>query len=226
MSLLANLPSEDRPRERLLAQGSQTLSLQELIAILISTGTKGKSVLVLAQELTQYFGGLRGLLEASISELVKVKGIGRAKAIQLKAAFEIARRCSSMESTKKAVIRDAQDAYLLLKSHLADQKQEVMVALLKDIKKQLICIETIAVGTLSEILVHPREVFYPAVRHKAYSFVIAHNHPSGDPSPSQADIDLTCLLLHSSKVMGIPLDDHLVLGSSSYISFKERGLLP
>ncbi len=222
---IENIPVHDRPRERLLAGGSETLSMQELLAILLSTGTKGKSVLLLAQEMLQHFGGLKGLLEASVTELMGIKGIGNAKAIQLKASFEIALRSSKVISPLKMTVQTAEEAYLILKDELSHQKQEIMMVLLKDVKSRLIHFEKIAIGTLSEVLVHPREVFYPAVRHKAYSFILAHNHPSGDPTPSRADLDLTRLLLQSAKIMGIALDDHLIIGSSGYISLKSLGFV-
>ncbi len=225
MSLLENVPLQDRPRERLLQTGSDALSLQELLAILLSTGTKGKSVLLLAQEMLEHFGGLQGLLEASISELTTLKGIGRAKAIQLKACFEIALRSSKLHSPFKQTIQNAEDAYHLVKDALSSQKQEMMMVILKDVKKKFLHLEKISIGTLSEVLVHPREVFYPAVRHKAHSFILAHNHPSGDPTPSKADLELTKLLLKSSSVMGIPIDDHIIVGSSSYISLREHGFI-
>lgn len=215
------IPLSERPRERLLNHGVEVLSLAELLAILLSTGTTGKSVVELSHELLARFQSLEGLLEASIPELMEVKGIGKAKAIQLKAAFGIALKRSPVSSKQKIT---AKEAYELIKEELSREKKEVLKVILKDVKGYLISCETVSMGTLSEVLVHPREIFYPAVRNKASSMIIAHNHPSGDPTPSQSDLDLTRHLLRSSRVMGIGLDDHLIVGASKFVSLKQMGI--
>lgn len=217
---LCDLPIQERPRERLLQYGVDALSLTELLAILLSTGTKGKSVLHLAQEILAKFGSVERLLEASVAELCEVKGVGKAKAIQLRAAFGIALKTARTGAQDKLPLT-ATLAYELVKHELVSQKQEILLVILKDIKGKLITYEKIALGTLSEVLVHPREVFYPAVRHKAHSFILVHNHPSGDPTPSEADLELTRHLLKSSQVMGIGLDDHLIIGNERFISLRE-----
>ena len=221
---LQSTPMQERPRERLIQHGVNALSVAELLAILLTTGTKGKSVLELAHEMVGHFRGLEGLLDASIEELMEIKGIGKAKAIQLKAAFGIAIKStqSSLSCLEKI---SAKEAYQLVKEELSCEKREILMVILKDVKQRLISCERVSVGTLSEVLVHPREVFYPAVRHKASSLILAHNHPSGDPTPSSADLELTKHLLRSSKVMGITLDDHIIIGKHGFISLKERGLL-
>lgn len=222
---LFDLPTQERPRERLLRLGPEMLSLSELLAILLTTGTKEKSVLELSQELVMRFGSLQNLLNASIEELKEIKGIGKAKAIQLKAAFGIALQANHKAIDQKLPI-DASEAYELVRHDLAYQTQEILLVILKDVKGKLITIEKVSVGTLSEVLVHPREVFFPAVRHKASSLILVHNHPSGDPTPSKADIELTYHLARSSLVMGINLDDHLIIGSNSFISIRRLGLFP
>lgn len=221
---LRKLPAQERPRERLRKFGPEALSLAELLAILLATGTKNKSVLELAHEMVIRFGSLPSLLEASIEELMEVKGIGPAKALQLKAAFGIALKTTQKSVTLKDPI-DTRGAYELVRHDLADQKQEMLMVVLKDVKGRLIALEKVSVGTLSDVLVHPREVFFPAVRHKASSLILAHNHPSGDPTPSLADLELTKHLLRSSRIMGITLDDHLIVGASSFVSLRESGLL-
>lgn len=221
---LRSLPAQERPRERLLNVGPDALSLAELLAILLTTGTKNKSVLELAQEIVARFGSLESLLEASIEELMEVKGIGQAKAIQMKAAFGIALKTNQKPFSAKNPIH-AREAYELVRHELAHQKQEMLMVILKDVKGRLITLEKVSVGTLSDVLVHPREIFFPAVRHKASSLILAHNHPSGDPTPSSADLDLTRHLVRSSRIMGIHLDDHLIIGSSSFISLRESGFL-
>ncbi len=220
---LRNLPSEDRPRERLLKGGAESLSLSELLAILLSTGTKGKSSLLLAQEVLARFGSLSGLLEASIAELEEIKGIGSAKAISLKAALEIASRATGTDRAEKPPARTSNEIYALVKDCLGNAKQEMLMVVLRDVKGRAIHQELIGIGTLSEVLVHPREVFYPAVRHKAHSLVVVHNHPSGDPTPSKADIDLTAVLVQSGRVMGINLADHLIVGAGKYTSLRQEG---
>ncbi len=221
---LHDLPLEERPRERLMQQGVEALSLQELLAILLVTGTKGKTVLELAHELLHRFGSLEALLEASLEELIDIKGIGEAKAIQLKAAFGIALKRPAIASLRHQQIT-SQEAYALVKGELSRQTQEMLMVVLKDVRGKLIACERVSLGTLSEVLIHPREIFYPAVRRKASSLILAHNHPSGDPTPSAADLEIARLLLRSSKVMGINLDDHLIIGKQSFISLRAVGLL-
>ncbi|MBI2810225.1 MAG: DNA repair protein RadC [Candidatus Melainabacteria bacterium] len=222
---LKTLPEEERPRERMLRAGPEALSLTELLAIVLGNGTQGKSVLDLSQELLERFGGLDQLIDASIVELMEVKGIGNAKAIQLLAVFEIARKCKKANSSKKFPILSAKEAYALAQAEIAHCAQEVLLVILRDVRGNLLHLEQISKGTLSQVLVHPREVFYPAVRYKAYSLILAHNHPSGDPTPSKADLDLTRALMQSSKVMGIGFDDHLIVCRDKFTSLKEMGYL-
>jgi DNA repair protein RadC len=170
------------------------------------------------------FGSPKALLEASIAELMEVKGIGPAKAIQLKAAFGISLKITQKPFIAKDPIH-AKEAYELVRHDLAGQKQEMLMVVLKDIKGRLIALKKVSIGTLSNVLVHPREVFFPAVRHNANSLILAHNHPSGDPTPSKADLELTRHLIRSSRIMGIHLDDHLIIGSNSFVSLLESGLL-
>lgn len=223
---LKSLPEEERPRERLLRDGIDALSLSELIAIVLGSGTQGKSVLDLAQELLERFGGLEKLLEASVAELMQIKGIGRAKAIQLKAVFGIALKCRKPHAASKFSITSARLAFELAQSEIAHLPQEVLLVILRDIRGSLIRTERVSMGTLSQVLVHPREVFYPAVRHKAHSLIVAHNHPSGDPTPSRADLEITRSLAEAARVMSIGFDDHLIVCRDRYISLREMGCLP
>lgn len=218
---LHNIPIHERPRERLIHHGTDRLSLQELLAILLTTGTKDKSVLMLSQEVIQRFGSR--LTEVSIEELMEIKGIGQAKAIQLKAAFAIAKKLTPQPINTKGPLH-INDAYELVRDQIAHQKQEMIMVILKDVKGRLIKTVNVAIGTLSDVLIHPREIFYPAVRHKANSLIIAHNHPSGDPTPSPADLEVTRYLIQSGRVMGIHLDDHLIIGANSFTSLKALGL--
>jgi len=226
MGRLRLLPIEERPRERLLRDGVDKLSIPELIAIVLGNGTRGKSVLELSQEIFIHFRGLDRLLDASIVELMEIKGVGLAKAIQLKAVLGIASRCKKIKTTDRFVIENAQQVYELAKGEIAEQKQEMLLVLLRDVRGCLIHQELVAQGTLSHVLVHPREVFYPAVRHKAHSMILAHNHPSGDPTPSKADLEITRSLIQSSRVMGIGLDDHVIVCRDRYTSLLQTGYFP
>lgn len=217
------MQQSELPRERLMRDGIEALSIQELVAILLGTGTKGKSVLILSQELLLHFGGMKGLLEASIEDLVEIKGIGKAKAILLKAAFAIAIRAAKSALKPMAFIKSPKQAYEIAKTEIGHFDLEVLFVILRDVRGRMIHHEVVGIGTLSEVLVHPREIFYPAVRHRAHSLIVVHNHPSGDPTPSLADIELTKHLLRSSKIMGIGLDDHLIIGKDEYTSLRENG---
>lgn len=223
---LKSLPLEARPRERLLSVGVDGLSMEELIAIVLGNGTQGKTVLELSSELLKRFGGVEKLLDASIVELMEIKGIGRAKAIQLKAVFGIALKCRKPIFLEKRFITSARDAYDLAQAEIAHIPQEVLLVILRDIRRKLIHCEKVAMGTLSQVLVHPREVFFPAVRYKAHSLIIAHNHPSGDPTPSNADLELTRSLMKAGSVMGIRFDDHLIVCRDRFISLREMGCFP
>jgi len=218
---ISQLPVQQRPRERLRRHGANSLSTVELLAILLSTGTKKISVLDLAAKLLSHFGSLKQLICSSVEELMEVEGIGPAKAIQLKASLALAQK--AFQEFHPTIPIDTERAYELVRYELAPLKQEALFVILKDIKGRLITVEKVSLGTLSDVLVHPREVFFPAVQHKASSLILAHNHPSGDPTPSRADLEMTRHLIRSSRVMGIHLDDHLIVGATSYTSLKNAG---
>lgn len=220
-----DLPLDDRPRERLLQHGIECLSTAELLAIILVNGTKGASVLHLAQELLSKFGSLNNLLDTTVEELCQIKGLGKAKAVQIKAACALGLRLTHQISSQKYRITTPQQAYFLIKDELEPEKREFFVVLLQDAKGYLILKHTVSIGTLSETLVHPREVFYPAIRHKAASVILAHNHPSGDPEPSEKDISITKTLIETGKVLGIPVQDHIIIGSQSYVSLRQKKLL-
>ncbi len=220
---IQHLPEEERPRERLVRSGAESLSTAELIAIILGSGSREKPILQLAHEIVARFGGLRQLAEATLSELLEIKGIGTAKAIQLQAALHLGMRASRHAVSAKYRIEYPQQAYYLIKDELEHEKRELFVVILQDIKGYVICHEVISIGCLSKTLVHPREVFYPAIRHKAASLIVAHNHPSGDPTPSPEDFELTKILLEASFLMCIPLHDHIIIGQQHYVSLKQMG---
>ncbi|HSX11835.1 MAG TPA: DNA repair protein RadC [Chlamydiales bacterium] len=221
---IKHLPAHERPRERLARHGSDALSTIELLAILLGSGTERRSVLELAGDLLAHFGSLAALSEASLEELKQVKGIGEAKAIQLKAVFGLLLR---IETKKESLLLDTPEAvFALIHSELAHQKTEVLMVVLRDVRKCCVHREIIAKGTLTEILMHPREIFHTAIRHRAHSLIVAHNHPSGDPTPSTRDLEVTQVLVVAGKVVGIELSDHIIVGRESFVSLYKKGLLP
>ncbi|MDV2581125.1 DNA repair protein RadC [Alkalibacillus haloalkaliphilus] len=223
--LIRDVPASDRPRERLIEVGPQALSNQELIAILIGSGSKGQSALSLATRLLKHFEGLLLLRDASINELTSINGIGVAKAVQLMAALELGKRIHTYKTSDQYVIKSPEDGANFLMEDLRGLKQEHFVALYLNTKNQIIHRRTIFIGSLNSSIVHPREVFKEAIKHSAASVICAHNHPSGDPSPSNEDVHVTRRLYESGKVVGIELLDHLVIGDHKYISMKEKGYL-
>lgn len=225
MTAIANIPKEDRPRERLLYFGDGALSLTELLAICLGSGRKGFSVLRLAEELLATFGGLGSLLEAPVQALTNIKGIGPAKAIQLKAIFALAKRSQALGCGTKFPVATAEDAYTFIRPRLEKEKKELAYLLLRDSKGAIFHTELVAMGTLTEVLIHPREIFFEALSRRAFSMILAHNHPSGDCTPSKTDIELTYVLASSGKLLGIPLDDHLIIGHSTFTSMFERGYI-
>jgi len=220
---LKDLPLVDRPREKLQRLGSAALNDTELLAILLGSGTKDMNVLELAGRLLKRHGG-KALPKLSVDELKAIKGVGVAKACQLVACFELARRLLAKEDEGEAVIREPQDAYTLTKD-LQAAKKEHFVVLYLDARNKVLKKETISIGTLTASLVHPREVFQPAVGLSAASVILVHNHPSGHTEPSQDDLALTRRLVEAGKLMGIEVLDHLIVGHKKFLSLKEAGLL-
>lgn len=219
------LPAEERPRERLLRHGPEYMNTAELIAIILGSGMRGMSVLQLAQEIVMRFGTVQRLAEATVEELCKIKGLGPAKALQLKAALSLGLRVSKQAPSAKFRIEHPVHAYNLLKDELEKEKRELFVVILQDVRGCVICHHIVAIGTLSNTLVHPREVFHPAIRHHAATIILAHNHPSGDPTPSPQDYEVTKNLIEVGRVMGIPINDHLIIGDQTYVSLRQRGMV-
>ncbi len=220
-----DLPLSERPRERLARLGAETLSEQELLACILGRGIAGESVLVSARRLLAAFGSVRGIAEASVEQLVHVHGIGPAKAVQLKAAVELARRIAPTPNGRRPVIDSQDAAAALVRPHLLDKKKEHFVALLLDNRHQLIRMSPIAIGSLSATVVHPRELFKEAIAASAAAIIVAHNHPSGDPDPSAHDLDLTRRLVEAGALLGIEVLDHLIVGSEGIVSLRARGVI-
>ncbi|MBD7943742.1 MULTISPECIES: RadC family protein [Psychrobacillus] len=215
----------DRPRERLIRQGAESLSNQELLAILLRTGTKQESVLHLANRVLGFFEQIQELKNATMEEMMTVKGIGQAKAVQLLAAVELGKRLSQQKTNEKFTIRSPKDAATYLMPEMASLTQEHFVTLFLNVKNQILHKQTIFIGSLNASIVHPREIFREAVKRSAASIICAHNHPSGNPSPSTEDIDVTKRLMEAGRLMGIELLDHVIIGDHQFISLKEKGYM-
>lgn len=221
---LKNLDKQDLPRERLKRLGVSALKTQELIAIILRTGTRGENVLNLAERLLRDYGGLSGLARAPYKELTRVKGVGDTKAIELQAAFELGRRLSTAAPDDKPIVKSTADAANLL-SDMGVMEQEVMRTLLLDTKNRVLAIKTVYAGSVNTTVIRVAELFKEAIRQNCAAIIVAHNHPSGDPSPSPEDVAVTRELVQAGKLLDIDVLDHLVIGAGQkFVSLKERGL--
>lgn len=223
---IKDIPLDDRPREKLLLRGPQSLTDAELVAILLRTGTKGKSVLAMAQEVINSVGNLAKLASQPPSSLIKTSGIGKDKAATLLAAFEISRRILSQEkwmSDKK--ITSPEDVAGIFIPLLRDEVKEQFIVVCLNSANKIIRHETISVGNLNSSVIHPREVFKFAMEHSAASIILMHNHPSGNSEPSNEDIAITRKLVEAGKVMDIPIFDHIIIAGNNYTSFVEKRLI-
>jgi DNA repair protein RadC len=220
-----DMPREERPRERLQALGAGALSAQELLAIVIGRGVAGKPVTAIAQELIWRFGSVGGVSEATIEELSRIKGLGNAKAIQLKACFELAKRMELASDVEDFTITSPQSVVKAVRARIKDKAKEHFMLIILNTRNKVTSINNVSVGTLNASLVHPREVFRDAIRQSASSVVLAHNHPSGDETPSEEDLKITKRLVEAGKIIGIEVLDHIIIGKDGFCSFKEKGLI-
>jgi DNA repair protein RadC len=220
-------PEEDRPREKLLAQGSRALSEAELLAIILRNGnaSTGESAMDHARVLLTRFGGLNGIDQATVRELSAVKGIGPAKVAQIKASLELGRRTGTQKWETGAPLRSSEEVYHHFRDQLGAEKRELFYVVLLNNKNRKIRDVKISEGSLTASLVHPREVYNPVIRDSAAAVVFVHNHPSGDPAPSPEDIDITRRLKEVGEVMGIRVLDHVVIGHNRFFSFSDKGML-
>lgn len=222
---MRELPVEMRPRERLLSGGVETLTTPELLAILLRTGNSDVSAIDLAAYVLAKAGGIKGLFDSSAHELCEIKGIGPAKAAQIKAALEIGRRLSSESWDQKVIIKNPSDVHNLLKDKMRYYDREYFKAVFLNTKHHVIAVEIISIGSLDASLVHPRELFKSSIKKSAAAVILVHNHPSGDPSPSREDVEVTRRMIEAGEIIGIQVLDHLVIGKDSFVSLKERGFI-
>lgn len=216
-----DLPADERPRERLVKFGEQALSAQELLQLILGRGIAGESVTVTAQKLLTQFGSLQKLSEASIEELSSVKGIGLAKASQIKAAFEIGHRLSTQApSYKSKELTDPEKVYKFMRGKIKDYKREHLYVINLNTKSWTV--GEVSVGTLDSMLAHPREAFTEAIKNNASSVIFVHNHPSGNTEPSQEDLELTERLVEAGKLLGIEVLDHIIITTNDFRSIIKK----
>jgi DNA repair protein RadC len=220
-------PEDDRPREKLLQKGPQALSDTELLAIILRNGnaSTGESAIDQARSLLSGFDGFRGIDEAAFSELKRIKGIGPAKIAQIKASLEMARRLGNHKWESGQPLRSSEDVFHHFRHDLEKEKKELFYVILLNNKNKKLREVKISEGSLTASLVHPREVYNPVIRESAAAVIFVHNHPSGDPAPSQEDIEITRRLKQVGEVMGVRVLDHVVIGHDRYFSFSDRGML-
>ncbi|WP_411229241.1 RadC family protein [Niallia taxi] len=223
--LMKDYPEEERPRERFMLKGAESLSNNELIAILIQTGSKEESALDVANRLLHHFNGLRTLKDATLDELKAIKGIRTAKGLQLLAALELGGRVSKLAFNGRYTIRSPEDAAKYMMDEMRFLSQEHFICLYLNTKNIVMHKQTIFIGSLNASIVHPREVYKEAIKRSAASVICLHNHPSGDPSPSREDVEVTRRLAESGKIIGIDLLDHIIIGENKFVSLKEKGYI-
>jgi DNA repair protein RadC len=214
----------ERPRERLMQVGERALSTSELLAIIFRTGVGGENVVRLSERLLVGFGGLPGIAKASLTELQSVNGIGPAKAVEIKAALELGRRLLASAPEQRAQVSSPADAANLLMSDMALLEQEHLRLVLLDTRNQVLSTPTVYVGSLNTSVIRVGELFRHAIKENAAAMIVAHNHPSGDPSPSPEDVRVTKQIVSAGQLLDVDVLDHLVIGHGRYVSLKERGL--
>jgi DNA repair protein RadC len=222
---IMDLPENERPQEKLFKYGAEVLNNSELLALILRTGRSGENIISLCNRIIKEAGGLNGLLSFSGEEFMNLKGIKSAKAAQLLALAEISKRFKSYKANDTYKISKPIDAADLVMDSMRFLKQEVLKVILLNTKNMVIMIRDVSIGSLNSSIVHPREVFNDAVKRSAASIIVCHNHPSGDPSPSTEDVNITHRLKECGRILGIDLLDHMIIGNGSYVSLKEKGIL-
>jgi DNA repair protein RadC len=219
---ILDMQKEERPRERLIKNGASALSDSELLAIILRTGSKKENVINLSQRILGEYN-IKQLSQINLTQLMKIHGIKESKATQISACFEIARRLESFNSVEKPKISSPEDVYRRLFPRMRELKKEMFIELCLDTKNQILKEEVISLGSLNANVVHPREVFKLALTESAAHIIVAHNHPSGDPTPSREDIEITKKLVETGNIMGITVLDHVIIGDGRHFSMKEAG---
>lgn len=222
---IKSLPLSERPREKMMKLGTNALSDSELLAIILQSGTRENSAVDLAYHLISYFGNISELLKVTVEELCTFSGIGPAKAVKIKASLELAQRCVNKEILTKEKITTPEDVYQLLKFRFQSEDREHFALILLNSKHCLLKIELVSIGSLNTTIVHPREVFQRAIRAASSSLILVHNHPSGNPTPSQDDIDITHRLIKAGELLGIQVLDHVIIGEGEFFSFSRENML-
>lgn len=223
--MIRDVPVDERPRERMMRFGAKSLSNAELLAILLRTGTSSQSAVHLAERVLSQTGGLKGLTDSTIESLIQLKGIGPAKAVQILAGVELGRRISRKMPEERFTVRSPQDAADFMMDELQHLTQEHFTCLFLNTKNQIIGKETVFVGSLNASIVHPREIFRKAIQRASAAIICLHNHPSGDPSPSVEDRNVTRRLKEAGRILGIDVLDHIIIGEQRFYSMKENGLM-
>ncbi len=224
-SRITDWPEDERPRERFLKYGAERISDVELLTIILRTGSLDVTAFDIARELLQKYGNFRGIDQRSIADLCEIKGVGEAKAILIKAALEIGKRLFLEKFDEKQKISTSEEIYELFRLHLRDSDREIFKIILLTSRNQIILEKTIFEGSLTESLVNPREVVKEALNHAAAAIIFIHNHPSGDPSPSMEDKQITTRLKMACELIGIRVLDHVIIGRETYFSFSDNGLV-
>lgn len=223
---IKDIPQNERPKEKLLTYGAESLSNSELLAIILRTGTQGENVLQLSGRLLSELEGLDGILNANLKDIISIKGIKQGKASQILALAELFKRFKTLKSMKRDLkIASPNDLANLLMGEMNELNQEVLKVILLNTKNIIIGNKDIFKGSLNTSVVHPREIFKEAINKNSASIIICHNHPSGDPTPSKEDINITLRIKECGNIIGIPLIDHIIIGNNKFVSLKEKGLI-
>ena len=221
---IRDIPEEERPRERLIRNGPESLSNAELLGVILRTGSREENAVSLANQILSKYN-IKQLSLTNVSRLTQVHGVGKAKAAQIAAVFELALRLETFVEEPKRKICSPKDVYALMYPKMREQKKEKFITLCLDTKNQVLKEEVVSIGSLNASIVHPREVFKSALMESSASVIIVHNHPSGDPSPSREDIMVTEKLVEGGKLLGIDVLDHIIIGDGRYVSLKDEGIV-
>lgn len=222
---IIDIPQNERPQEKLMRYGAESLNNHELLALILRTGTSKENVISLSLRILEQVDGLDGLLNASPKDLMNIKGVKEAKTAQILALCELFRRFKSFKSGENLKITDPKIAADLVMNDMICLKQEVLKLIMLNTKNSVIAMKDVFKGSLNSSIVHPREVFLEAIKKSAASIIICHNHPSGDPTPSKEDVNITLRIKECGKLIGIELLDHLIIGDRKFISLKEKGII-